>query len=133
MAVEVPGKTFGFAVAAADYSGAGYQFRSVEVTTAAVGTLGEPTVARSNAAAERIAGILYNRPKSGKAASVIVDGIVKWEAGAAIATAGLPITNDDQGRAVVATSGQIVHGTSLQGAGDAGEIISVELKPQSVV
>lgn len=129
MAVDAPGKTLGWAVAKADYSSrVGFQHRSVEITADTLTSIGAPTVQRSDAAAERIAGILYNAPKQGFAATVIIDGIVKWEAGAAIASAGLPITNDNQGRCVLATTGQIVHGTSQMPAGGAGEIITIQLR-----
>lgn len=123
MAVEVPGRKIGHLVAAADYSArVGYQHRSVEMDTAG-------KVARSNSAAERIMGILMNAPKSGYAATVVIDGTVKWEAGAAISTPGILLTNDNVGRCVPATTGQLAHGISQQAAGAAGEIISVELRP----
>jgi hypothetical protein len=131
MAVDVPGKTFGFGIAAADMSGAGFQYRAVTVTTAPVGSLKQPTVALATTAGGRIAGVLYNKPRLGMACTVIEDGIVKWEAGAAIATPGIPVTTDTTGRAIGAATGNIIHGTALQSAGAAGEIITVQLEGKS--
>lgn len=122
MAVEVLGRKIGHLVSAVDYSArVTFQFRSVTMDTTG-------KIIRSSAAATRIVGILYNAPRAGFAATVIVDGTIKWEAGAAIATPGLLLTNDNQGRCVVATTGQLIHGVSQQSAGAAGEIISVEVQ-----
>lgn len=63
----------------------------------------------------------------GKRVSSAVDGIVEWEAGAAIARGAL-VTCDTSGRCVTAATGNRVHGVAEQAAGASGNRISVMLR-----
>lgn len=66
----------------------------------------------------------------GKRATIRMEGIVPWEAGAAIAKGAL-VGVDASGRCIVAAAGKRVHGRALYVAANAGEVIGVELHRNS--
>lgn len=68
----------------------------------------------------------------GKVATIRMDGIVPWEAGAAI-TKGALVTIDASGRCIAATTGKRVHGRALYVAGASGDVIGVELMRNSQI
>jgi hypothetical protein len=116
MAYEIPG--YGFTlVTGADLST--HQYKFVDVNSSGLAVL-----ASAGADAH---GVVQNKPASGRAATVVNRGISKVVAGAAVA-AGAQVTGDSSGRAVTATTGNKIHGTALQAAGGAGEIIPVLLE-----
>ena len=74
-----------------------------------------------------IVGVLLNRPAAaGRTATVAYGGRGKVMLGGTISSAGAWLTTDGSGRAVLATSGQVVIGTALE-TGAAAEIVSVQL------
>lgn len=75
-----------------------------------------------------IVGVLQNKPNSGQAATVGYSGRSKVVAGAAV-TAGRLLTTNSSGRAINATSGQLVFGRALDAAGANGEVITALLMP----
>jgi hypothetical protein len=82
-------------------------------------------------AGEDVDGVLMNDPASGRVAQVAVDGIVKVKCGGTIA-AGASVASNASGKAVAATTGQMVAGKALE-AGVTGRIISVLLQPKPAV
>ena len=133
-AVSQPGRIIGFLTSSADYSSSG-QFTAVKVNSSGqvvqCGTQGEVAL-----------GVLQNAPKSGQAATVMVDGVTKMVAAGSIA-AGALVTVDSQGRAVAANKetvntsdagasadpviGSNVLGICIIGAGAAGSLCSVAI------
>ena len=115
--------------AAADYSAASNQFRGVVITAA-------NTVTLSTTAGERIDGILYNKPKLGEAAEVVVGGTVKAKAGGAV-SAGDIVAVDTNGDFVTSTPAVANQdkpvGVAKTAAGAAAEIFSVILHLQAPV
>lgn len=103
-------------LAGADLSAA--QFRFVEFTSG--------NVTRCNAAGERALGVLQNNPKSGAAADVVLTGITKVVASAAIAQGAL-ITTTNDGKAVTAASGNTVNGRALEAATADGQLITAQI------
>lgn len=71
-------------------------------------------------------GVLLNKPRAGEAASVLLLGLGKVTAGAAL-TANALITTNGSGRAVAATSGDYVIGRALEAAAAAGDVITAEI------
>jgi hypothetical protein len=120
MAVEVPGRSDGTRRAAADMSvKANYQYRAVVVDSTG-------RVARNTANGGSVYGVLQNDPGLNQAATVMIDGMTKMRAGAAVAV-GAKVMSDTAGRAITATTGLQVLGTALVAAAAEGEIISVQL------
>lgn len=76
----------------------------------------------------RATGVLQSPAAANDAAEVMVSGVSKVEAGAAI-TEGDDVTPDASGRAITAAaaSGNTIVGTALESAGAAGEVIAVLL------
>ncbi len=72
----------------------------------------------------RSVGVLQNKPISGRAATIVVDGISKIVAGGVVA-AGASVASDATGRAVTAAATNLIQGVALQAAAGAGEIIAV--------
>lgn len=119
MAYEIPGFTFTL-VAAADYSAS--QFRFIDVDTTGKG-------ATPTAAGGRVVGVRNNKPKSGEAATVVVNGVSIVEAGAAVAV-GADVMTDTTGRAITAaTTGSNIAGIALEAASAAGQFIAILLSP----
>lgn len=74
-------------------------------------------------------GILDDKPNAaGRVGRVIVGGVAKALAGAAISV-GAILTNDTDGKVVTAVGGDIVIGTALTAAGNADELISMLVVP----
>ena len=117
MAYEIPGKTL-TRIAGASLVGSQYRF----VVQNSAGQIVAP------AAGAEAFGILQNAPAPGAAGTVMVDGVSKLVASAAIAAdANVATTND--GRGVTAATGQYVVAKAMQAAGGAGEIFTVLLRP----
>lgn len=117
MSYEVPGFKIGTLTASSDLSGS--QFRYVKVS-------GSGTVTICAAASDVPLGILQNKPKAGEAADVMVTGISKLAAGAAVA-AGAEVGSDATGRGIAGATGTRVMGQALEAASAAGQIIAVAL------
>src|SRR5262245_48919525 len=78
------------------------------------------------AAGGRVTGVLWNKPEfDGAEAAVVISGITKVEAGAAV-TAGDALMSNAAGEAVPATGANTVFGIALMDAAD-GERLSVLL------
>ena len=96
--------------AAADLSGSQYKLVTMAGAIAGAGARGFP---------------LADTPVSGQSGAVVVAGITKVVAGAAVA-AGAQVTSDASGRAVTAsTTGHAVNGTALSAATGAGELLTL--------
>lgn len=80
---------------------------------------------------EDVDGVLVNEPTSGRVAQVAINGIVKVKCGGTIA-AGAAVASNATGKAIAATTGQMVAGKALE-AGVAGRIISVLFQPKPAV
>ncbi len=87
-----------------------------------------------DAATDRPLGVTQQSAAAqGDAAPVDVLGVIKVEAGAAVAF-GAVVGTDASGRAVAkSTAGDFIAGTALEAAGAAGDIIAVMLTPNGVV
>lgn len=101
------------------------QYRAVKVGTA------EESVTAVTADTDLLEGIAMfavsaGEITKGKVASIRMEGIVPWEAGAAVAKGSL-VGIDSSGRCIVAASGKRVHGRALYVAGASGDVIGVEL------
>lgn len=103
MAYEIPGRQISLA-AGADLSGSQYHFVK-ESTTA------DDTVILSTVGASAI-GVVQNKPTSGQAATVMLDGVSKVVAGGTV-TRGDLIDSDANGAAVTHTTG-VVLGQALE-------------------
>lgn len=68
----------------------------------------------------------------GKRASIRLEGITPWEAGAAVAKNSL-VGIDALGRCIVAVATKRVHGRALEAASAAGDQITVELHRNSQI
>jgi hypothetical protein len=71
-----------------------------------------------------IYGILQNTPGQGQAADVVISGISKAVAGAAV-SANDPLMTDSSGRVITATSTNHRFATAIESASGAGQIITV--------
>ena len=100
-------------IAGADLSSSQYLFVKVSGANVVVAGDGEAAV-----------GILWNDPTSGKAASVVRGGDPHVYAGAAIA-AGVDIASDAAGKAVAATTGDIILGTTRAAAAASGDLVQI--------
>lgn len=78
----------------------------------------------STGAGEAATGVLWNDPASGRAASVVRGGEPMIYAGAAIAV-GAEIASDAAGKAVTATSGDVILGEARTAAGGADEMVQI--------
>lgn len=117
MSYEVPGFKIGTLTASADNSG--NQFRYAKVS-------GSGTATVCAAPADVALGVIQNKPKAGEAVDVMVTGVSKVVAGAAVA-AGAEVGPDAQGRAIAAVTGTRAFGIALEAASAAGQIIAVAL------
>lgn len=105
------------------------QYRAVKVGT------GEESVTIVTADTDLIEGVAQfavsaGELTKGKRASIRMEGITVWEAGAAI-TKGALVGVDGSGRCITAASGKRVHGRALYDAANAGDMIGVELNRNS--
>lgn len=71
-------------------------------------------------------GILISDPRTNDHGTVVMAGITKWIAGAAV-TDGDLVTNNSSGRAVAAASGDLVFGQALTTTANDGEFLTVNL------
>lgn len=113
MAYEQRGMSVGQEVAAADLSAK--QFYLVAMSSTGWNVAGAGTY---------VDGALQNKPASGAVCDVMVDGISKVVAGAAIAK-GARIASTAAGKAVTAVTNDYSFGVALQAALADGDIISV--------
>jgi len=87
------------------------------------------TAVAAAAATDPVVGVLQNKPTaSGQPATVMIDGVSKVIAGAAI-TAGSVVYIDSTGRATSTAASNKSVGIAESAATGAGEVISVLLKP----
>jgi hypothetical protein len=119
MAYEIPGFSFTLPSAADYRTGAG-QFRFVTVNSSG------KAVAAS--AAGKTIGVRQNKPNLNEAMTIVGNGIVFVEAGAAI-TCGASVETDATGRAITLAAG-IAQGVALETASAAGVQIAVLLVPR---
>lgn len=96
----------------------GMQYRFVKIT-------GKSQCGLATAAADRVVGVLQNKPQyPGTAATVGIFGVTLMTAGAAV-SAGDPVESDSEGRAVTSSGAGV--GVALTASANAGELISVLL------
>lgn len=95
------------------------QFRFVKLTATG-------TVEACSVAGEQAVGVLQNDPEANRAANVAVGGRSKVEAGAAVSIDD-DVATDASGKAVTATTSDVILGKARSAAGADGEIVSVEL------
>src|SRR5262245_40760243 len=118
MAFEVPGETM--------TRRASEDFRTKQYRAVALDSVSELV---TPAAGAHTLGVLQNAPNDLEYGTVMITGITKMVAGAAI-TLPADVTCDNAGRAVTSATGNFVIGTALLAASGAGIIISVQLKSQ---
>lgn len=127
MGFEIPGLKLGTQVAAAALTNR-YRF----VTFGA-----DASIAQVGTAGARSVGVLQSPAEAGKAAEVMVSGVSKVVAGAAITLAAsgvTPVTSDNQGRAITTTTaGHQLNGIALEPAAAAGDVIAVLIGNYGVV
>lgn len=129
MAIQSPVHQFSFA-ATADLSAK--QFYLVDCD-AATSTSNITNVILPTVAGQKVLGVLLNKPAPGQEAQVMLLGIAKVVAGAAVAAGDLLMT-DTSGRAITATAAgafpatNFIVGRALSAAGAAGVLISVVLQ-----
>jgi hypothetical protein len=92
---------------------------------------GQNEVELANAATDELLGVIAHKADAGKAVKVHVLGSFLVEAGAAI-TKGARVTSDSSGRAVAASTGNMVLGRAQQAATAAGELVEVFFTPGAV-
>jgi hypothetical protein len=119
MAYEKPGEKDGHHRAAGDLRALRYRAMVLN---------GSGLIAQNTVAGGRIHGVLQNKPDVNHACELMLTGVTKMVAGAAVAQ-GVPVASDNQGRAIAATGTNIMIGRAETAAGAAGEIISVALSP----
>mgnify|MGYP006278219147 CR=1 FL=1 len=99
----------------------GFQYRFVKVT-------GKAQCGLATAAADRVVGVLQNKPQvNGQAATVGVWGVSLITAGGAIAAGDL-LASDAEGRAVKAANAGEAKGVALSASANAGELVSILLQ-----
>ena len=113
MSYEIPGFKIGTLTASADNSG--NQFRYAKVS-------GSGTATACAATTDTSLGVIQNKPKLGEAMDIMVTGVSKVVAGAAV-TAGAEVGPD----------GTKARGIALEAASAAGQIIAVALPFQRSV
>lgn len=119
---EIPGFSFSL-TAASDLSGSQYRFCKCDAN----GQADAPS------AGGLVVGVRQNKAASGRAVTVMADGISLVEAGSGGVTGGAKVTTDNAGRCVAAATGNITHGIALTAAAS-GEFAAVLilLSPDSV-
>jgi len=121
MAYEIPGFVIGTEVASADLST--HQFKAVVFTSTgwALAGVGAQDV-----------GFLQDKPTTDEVAQVLVNGVSKAVAGAAVAK-GARLRTDATGRLVTAVATEEAVARALTAAGAANEILSVDARYTGVV
>ena len=118
MAYEIPG-TRVTQIAASDYSAGQYRACALDTNEKAVlPTNGGP-----------VFGVVQNKPTVGQAATVMINGITKMEAGATFAVGSKLSVNVD-GRCRLAASGENILGVAVQAAQTVGQFVAVDLDAQ---
>lgn len=120
MATEIRGLAVGTLTASADLSAQQYKFAKIS---------GARTLTVCAAATDRPVGVIQNKPVSGATVDLMVTGVTKMVAGAAV-SAGDELTSDAQGRAITAVTAAGAnrsYGIALEAATAAGQIIEVLL------
>ncbi len=115
MALEQLGLVLGNELAASDLSGAQYQ--ACRITALGVALAG---------AGEDVDGVLQNKPLSGEACALCVNGKSKIKVAGALAK-GTLVAVDATGKAVAAASGDYILGKLLEASSGADEVVSVLL------
>lgn len=100
-------------IAGADLTGSQYLFVIESGANVVVAGAGEAAV-----------GVLWNDPASGRAASVVRGGDPNVYAGEALA-AGVDVASDAAGKAVAATSGDVVLGKTRAAADAADDLVQI--------
>lgn len=116
MANEQKGLTIGFLNAAV--ASTAYQYHGVYVNPDSEWALAQ--------AGQRSVGVLQNTPGADEPAEVMVDGVTKAVAGAAI-TAGAAVSVDASGHFIPATDADQIAGVALDSAGASGDIFTLWL------
>lgn len=120
MATEQKGFAIGTQVAGAD-------LRALQFTFVKVNSSGQIVAATTSGG--KVLGVLQNKPNTGEMTEVMVDGVSKVVAGAAV-TAGVNIMSDGAGKGILAaTAGSTMTGLALESAGASGDIISCYISP----
>lgn len=120
MSYEIKGFCVGTEVASADLSSSQFLFSSFSATGVALAGAGEPAD-----------GVLQDAPASGESASVMVDGVSKVVAGAAVVK-GAEVMSSAAGKGITATAGSNIVGRALEAAGADGDIIAVLISKQGI-
>lgn len=115
MTYEIPGQRV-TVLAAAD-------FRSGQYRACTLNSSGQAAVPSAGA---KIFGIVQNKPNTGEAATVVISGISKMEAGGVVA-AGADVTTDASGRGVTAATGNTIAGNAVEAAGASGVYFPVRI------
>lgn len=89
-------------------------------------------VIAASAQGEACIGVLQNKPNTGEAAEVVIFGISKVVADAAINEMD-QLTNQTDGQAMAAASADFVLGTAITAAGGAGEVITAAINCVGIV
>jgi hypothetical protein len=121
MAYEIPGKLV-TQIAASDYSAAQYRGAALDTN--------EKAALPVNGG--RIFGIVQNKPNVGFAATLMISGISKCEAGATFAV-GTKLTVGSDGRCRLAASGENIFGVALQAAQTIGQFVAVEIDQMGIL
>lgn len=114
--------------AGADLSDGSGQFRYCKLTGA--GLNGQAAIGRASVAGELCIGLLQDRPKANETATVLPVSaccIAKVYAGVANLLVGSLLTCDNQGRAVIAATGNRVLGISCQANAAVGDLVEILL------
>ena len=103
---------------------AGEDLSSSQFTFVKMNTTDRTVVAAGNG--DAVAGILYNEPASGEAATVVISGRMMVLCGTGGLTAGADVGVDANGAAVVAATGDVIVGQCVDGA-SATEYATIDL------
>lgn len=121
MAYEIPGFSFPMP-SAADYRTGNGQFRFVKNNGSGK--------AVQTVLGEHALGVRQNKPNVNEAMTIVSNGIVFVEAGAAVANGAL-VSSDATGRAKTAAAGEYILGEAMETASGAGIQIAVLLHTNS--
>lgn len=117
MAFETPGFAFS-REASGDLSAGQHHFVEID---------GNGQIVLISGSGDPAIGVLQNKPVAqGNEGAIMGTGISKVVAGAAV-TVGALVMSNAAGRAITATSGEVVLGRALEAAGGDGEVIPVAL------
>jgi hypothetical protein len=127
-------------LAAADYSGAGNQYRAVDVDSngkavkASAAGQSASVSCRTSPAPVRLQPSVWRRLEGGSRRAVTAGALLKCDAQGRVVAASAGVTNtSDAGAASDPLIGSFVIGRALAAAGAAGEIIPVLVEPQGAV